>query len=163
MSNTAKRLNPFTAFKQMEMAREVNAAITEELTKPKTYTTESNDYVVEAPKPTLAATGEPVDIDKFIGIDPALGVHDLDDIALAQIMANDAELTALSAKIDDDGTWTDEPADDDGSWMRTPTEVGLSPLFGRGARLREFVSIDEQDPHDLLDKESTWGFHLVAA
>lgn len=163
MSNATPRLNPATAFLQMQKARAANTAIAEELAKPKTHTTQSNGYKVEALKPTLAATGEPVDIDTFVGIDPALGVHDLDDIALTQIMADDAELTALSGKIDDYGTWSNEPTDDDGSWMMAPTEVGLSPLFGRGARLREFDSIDEQDPHDLLDKEPAWGFHLVAA
>lgn len=162
-TTTQPKLNPQTAFLQMQRARKINTAIAEELAKPKTYTSESPDFKVEAPKPTIAATGEPVDVDKLIGIDPALDVHDLDDVTLAKIMVDDAELTALSGKIDEDGTWSDETVSD-GSWMMTRADVELDPHFGRGARLRTFVNIDPLDPHDAIDAaERTWGYHTVAA
>lgn len=164
MSNTTTqppKPNPGTAFKQMQKAQAVNHMIAEEAAKPKRYTSESAGFQIEAPKPTLAETGELVDIDKLIN--PALDVSDLEDVTPEALAATDAELTALSDAIDEDGTWSDESVDD-GSWMMTPEDVGLNPLFGRGARLRTFVNIDELDPHDAIDEgERVWGFHLTAA
>lgn len=148
--------NPYNAFLQMQKARATNAAIA---AAPRVYAaSESPDFKVKIPQPTLAATGEQVDLGTLVDVDPTLGADDLQGLDVADIMATDAELTALSGKIDDDGTWTDEPTEDDGSWMPQPGDIGLHWT----PRLRRFMSIDPLDAHEAYDNQEEYlGLHLV--
>lgn len=144
MSDTTVRpkINPRTAFEQMQRARAQRA-------KPKRHTSESAGFKVETPKPTLAETGKPVDIE---------------DVTPEALAATDAEPTARGDKIDDNGTWSDRPTENDGlypsSWLCSAAEVGLGNWRGR---LRQFTIIDERDPMEVLNDDEFVGFHAARA